>query len=410
MKVLYIYKDYYPVLGGIENHIKMLAEGLTRRGYQVQVLVTNTSPKTVTEEINGVPVIKAGCPFRVSGAPISPALYAWLHRLEPDIAHLHFPNPPGELGQLFFGRSRRFVLTYHSDVVRQKYLLRVYKPFLWQILARADVITVSNPQYVETSPYLRPFADKCTVIHHGQDLSRFANYDPNHIAAIRARHTPVPAQVQATTPTCAEGTAELCRSVCRKESPFNSPSDVVYPRPLLLFVGRLRYYKGLEVLIESMRDIEAHLLVVGNGPMRQEWEALTAELALTDRVTFLGHIPEAELPAYYQACDLFILPSTHRSETWGAVQIEAMACEKAVVCTELGTGTSYVNLHGETGLVVPPRDSAALARAINQLLADPDLRHRLGEGGRRRAEREFSKERMIEETIALYEGLLSNGR
>ena len=388
MRILYVYKDYYPVLGGIENHIKMLAEGLTERGYQVQVLVTNTSPQTVTEEINGVPVIKAGCPFRISGAPISPALYAWLRRLEPDIAHLHFPNPPGELGQLFFGRSRRFVLTYHSDVVRQKVLLKVYKPFLWRVLSRADAITVSNPRYIETSPYLSPFADKCTVIHHGQDLTRFAHPDPNQacteqserVAAIRARYT--------TTP----------------KSPFNSP------RPLLLFVGRLRYYKGLEVLIEAMRDIEAHLLIVGDGPMHQEWEALTVELALTEQVTFLGHIPDAELPAYYQACNVFVLPSTHRSETWGAVQIEAMACGKPVVCTELGTGTSYVNLHGETGLVVPPRDSAALAQAINQLLADPDLRRRLGEKGQQRAEQEFSKEVMIEETAALYEGLLSNGR
>jgi glycosyltransferase involved in cell wall biosynthesis len=365
MRVLYVYKDYYPVLGGIENHIKMLAEGLIRRGHEVQVLVTNTSPKTVIEEINGVPVIKAGCPFRISGAPISPILYAWLRRLQPDIAHLHFPNPPGELGQLFFGRSKRFVLTYHSDVVRQKVLLQVYKPFLWRVLARADVITVSNPRYIETSPYLRPFADKCTVIHHGQDLSRFAHPNPDQVTAIRNT------------------------------------------QPLLLFVGRLRYYKGLEVLIEAMRDIEAHLLIVGDGPMRQEWAALTTELALTERVTFLGHVPDADLPAYYQACDVFVLPSTHRSETWGAVQIEAMTCGKPVVCTELGTGTSYVNRHGETGLVVPPRDSAALAQAINQLLADLDLRHRLGDRGQQRAEREFSKEAMIEATAALYERLLS---
>ena len=378
MRILYVYKDYYPVLGGIENHVKMLAEGLTRRGCQVQVLVTNTSPQTVIEEINSVPVIKAGCPFRISGAPLSPALYVWLRRLKPDIAHLHFPNPPGELGQLFFGRSKRFVLTYHSDIVRQKYLLQVYRPFLWRVLSRADAITVSNPRYIETSPYLRPFANKCTVIHHGQDLSRFANPNPDHVAATR-------------------NTQHATRNTQHTS------------RPLLLFVGRLRYYKGLEVLIEAMRDIEqAHLLIVGDGPMRQEWEALTMELALTQRVTFVGHVPDTELPAYYQACDVFVLPSTHHSETWGAVQVEAMACGKPVVCTELGTGTSYVNRHAETGLVVPPRDSAALAQAINQLLVDPDLRRRLGERWRQRAEQEFSKEAMIEETVALYERLLSN--
>ena len=370
MKVLYVYKDYYPVLGGIENHIKMLAEGLTERGIDVQVLVTNVGPKTVIERVNGVSVIKAACPLRVSGAPVSPALYVWLRRLKPDIAHLHFPNPPGELGQLLLGRSKRFVLTYHSDVVRQKHLLKIYKPFLWRVLARADVITVSNPRYIETSPYLSVFADKCRVIHHGQDLSRITQTDPARVSAIRAQYA----------------------------------DD--FHRSLLLFVGRLRYYKGLEVLIEAMGGIEARLLVVGDGPVREEWEALASKLALTNRVTFLGHVPNAELPAYYQACDLFILPSTHRSETWGAVQIEAMACGNPVVCTELGTGTSYVNLDGETGLVVPPRDSRALAEAINRLLADNSLCRELGEAGRRRAEEEFSKERMIEETLALYNEVL----
>lgn len=368
MRILHVYKDYYPVLGGIENHIKMLAEGLIRRGIDVRVLVTNTGPKTVVEEIEGVPVIKVGCPLRISGAPISPSFYAWMRRLRPDIAHLHFPNPPGELGQLLLGQSRKFVLTYHSDIVRQKYLLRVYKPFLWKVLAKADRIIATSPNYIRSSPYLSRFAEKCVVIPLGVDLKPFEAVDDDQVQAIRQR----------------------------------------YGSPLLLFVGKLRYYKGLQYLLEAMRQIEARLLVVGTGPMEIAWRALAEELNLGDKVTFLGEVSDDDLPSYYQACDLFVLPASERSEAFGVVQIEAMACGKPVISTELGTGTSWVNVHGETGLVVPPRDSEALAEAISQLLADEALRSRLGQQGRQRA-KGFSQEAMVARVASLYEELLATG-
>jgi len=366
LKILQVYKDYYPVLGGIENHIKMLADGLSQRGVDVQVLVTNTGPRTAVEEIEGVPVIKAGCPLRISGAPISPSFYVWMRRLKPDIAHLHFPNPPGELGQLFLGQSRRLVLTYHSDVVRQKYLLRLYKPFLWKVLAQADRIIATSPNYIRSSLYLSRFADKCVVVPLGIDLKPFENVDKDQVQAIRRG----------------------------------------YGSPLLLFVGKLRYYKGLEYLFEAMRGIEARLLVVGTGPMRDEWRASVERLGLSDTVYFVGEVSDSDLRFYYHACDLFVLPASHRSEAFGVVQLEAMACGKPVICTELGTGTSYVNVHGETGLVVPPRDPKALVEAISQLLADEALRRRLGKRGRERA-REFSKEAMVERIVGLYEELLA---
>ena len=367
MRVLYVYKDYYPVLGGIENHIKLLAEGMIQRGIDVQVLVTNTGPRTTIEDIEGVPVIKAGCPLRISGAPISPSFYAWMRRLTPDIVHLHFPNPPGELGQLFLGRSCKFVLTYHSDIVRQKVLLRLYKPFLWKVLAQADRIIATSPHYIRSSPHLSRFADKCVVIPLGIDLRPFETVDDDRVQAIRQR----------------------------------------YGSPLLLFVGKLRYYKGLQYLLEAMPKIEARLLVVGTGPMAGAWQALAEDLGLRDRVVFLGEVPDEEVPLYYHACDLFVLPASERSEAFGVVQIEAMACGKPVICTELGTGTSYVNVHGETGLVVPPRDPSALAEAIGRLLADGELRREMGKRGRKRAARAFSKEAMMDRVMRLYEALLS---
>lgn len=366
MKVVYVYKDYYPVLGGIENHIRILCNGLKAHpDIEPTVLVTNRSSRTVVEEIDGVPVIKAGRLADISSAPISLSLFAWLRRTGADITHLHFPYPIGELAYLAAGRSPKMVITYHSDIVRQKYLLQVYKPFLRRVLARADAITVSNPQYIQSSPYLRPLAAKCRVIPHGADLGRFAP----------------------TPEILARAAAERLRQG---------------GAPLVLFVGLLRYYKGVGFLVRAMPSIDAKLLIVGKGPQEDELRALARDLGLQDKVQFLGRVDDDRLLALYHACDIFALPSIHRSESWGAVQVEAMACAKPVVCTELGTGTSFVNQDGVTGFVVPPADSAALAGAINRLLADPDLRRHMGQAGHDRAHRELSSAVMVERVAQWY--------
>jgi len=182
-----------------------------------------------------------------------------------------------------------------------------------------------------------------------------------------------------------------------------------YGPPLVLFVGLLRYYKGLSFLIEAMPQIPGRLLVVGEGPQGQEWRELTRQRGLEDKVTFLGRVSDEDLVALYHACDVFVLPAIHRSESWGAVQVEAMACGKPVVCTELGTGTSFVNVHGQTGLVVPPRDSAALAQAIGALLQDESLRQQMGQRARERAEQEFSSSVMVKRLVDLYRDVLVVG-
>ncbi len=365
MKILHIYKDYYPVVGGMENHIRMLAEGAAKRGVEVTVLVTSPTHSTEIQSMDGVTIIKAGRLATVASTPLSSALLLWARRLKPDITHLHFPYPWGEMAHLMFGRGQRTVITYQSDIVRQKSLLSLYRPFLRRILARADRIIATSPQYVQSSPHLSEVADKCVVIPMGIDLERFQEARTEEVKELRNRYDP----------------------------------------PLLLFVGILRYYKGLEYLIAAMRHVSARLLVVGSGPMAEEWQNQAVGLGLADKVLFVGQHVE-DLPAYYQACDAFVLPSSHRSEAFGLVQVEAMACGKAVVCTELGTGTSYVNVDGETGLVVPARDADALAQAINRLLIDEALRKQMGENGRKRALQEFSHETMIERVLCLYRSLL----
>jgi len=372
MKILHLYKDYYPVLGGIENHIRLLAEGQAARGHDVTVLVTNRGLHTTTARQGGIRVIKAGRLLTVARAPLSLTFPLLLARQRPDIAHLHFPYPFGEVSNLLLGRARRTVITYHSDVVRQKGWLRLYRPFLTRVLDHADRIIATSPPYIESSPYLRPRAGRCTVIPLGIDLQRFQTLDHTLVQSLRARY----------------GTA---------------PSPGTSDYPLLLFVGLLRYYKGLSHLLQAMTHIHARLLVIGEGPMENEWRRLAGELAIADKVHFLGQIPNEQLPAFYHAADLFVLPATHRSEAFGLVQVEAMAAGLPIISTELGTGTSWVNQHDETGLVVPPRDAPALEKAISTLLSDPDRRQRMGQAGRKRAQREFSHTVMIERVLALYE-------
>jgi rhamnosyl/mannosyltransferase len=238
-------------------------------------------------------------------------------------------------------------------------------------LKKADAIIYGSPP-MKNSLYLQPHAAKLHLIPYGIPLDRFLA-EPSGAEIDR---------VQAQYPA------------------------VTMDRSKLLFVGRLRYYKGLNVLIEALSNIAAQLLVVGIGPMLEEWQALAQARGLADKVTWLGEVPDADLPALYHLSDLFVLPATHTSEAFGLVQVEAMASGVPTICTELGTGTSYVTQHAQTGLVVLPNDPRALTEAINRLLADPARRKVLGAAARQRAQTEFSVERMIDRVENLYQSLI----
>jgi rhamnosyl/mannosyltransferase len=373
MKILHIYKDYFPVLGGIENHVRVLAEASAARGHDVTVLVTNQGRRTRVESLNGVKVIKTGRWINVSSAPISPAMFAWARRLgrDADIVHLHHPYPPGEVAHLLGGSRARTVITYHSDIVRQKNLLRVYRPWLWRVLRRADRIIATSPRYIDTSPYLSQARDKCVVVPLGVDVARFASADLARVATIRSQLT-------------------------------NHPTTHV-----VLCVGKLRYYKGLDTLIRALPTLPAaRCIVIGSGPMGAEWRALAMARRVADRVTFLGEVPDAELSAYYRAADLFVLPANARAEAFGTVLLEAMAAGLPCVTTEVGTGTSWVVQHGVTGLVVPPGNVAALGEAIGTLLLDVNRRMRMGRAAAGRARAEFDERMMIDRVHAIYTALL----
>jgi glycosyltransferase involved in cell wall biosynthesis len=368
MRVLQIYKDYWPVLGGIENHLRQLAEGLAQRGHAVTVLTVGQHRRGAEQIINGVRVIYAARLTTLSSAPLSPTLPLLVARERPDLVHLHLPDPTGDIAQTI-ARRAPLVITYHSDIVRQRRLLAGYAPLLRRTLRSASRIIATSPNYVQSSPFLQPLADRCSVIPYGIDLERFSSANPQRVAELRAR----------------------------------------FPGPTALFVGQLRYYKGVEVLLHALAQLPGvrAVLVGGEASVRRgELEALAYRLGILERVHLVGE-QAADLPAYYHAADCFVLPSVERSEAFGIVQIEAQAAGLPIVATELSTGTSFVTRHGITGLIVPPRNPAALAHAINLLLTNPTLAQHLGTAGKQRAQSEFGVAMMIERYERVYQEIIS---
>ncbi|HXF05058.1 MAG TPA: glycosyltransferase [Blastocatellia bacterium] len=367
VKVLQVGKFYPPHYGGIETVLHTLCRGLSRH-ISLRVLVANDAAETTTDVIEGVTVTRVARWGTLAATPICPSFPQALARWEADIYHLHEPNPLATISYLLVKPKGRLVVTFHSDVVRQKILGAAYRLAVHQLLERADRIIVATPHHLACCPVLRSMHRKCVVIPFGVDISKFHRE------------------------------ADTERRVERLRARFGDR--------IVLFVGRLVYYKGVEVLIRAMTQVAGHLLIVGEGPWEKKLRRLARRLSLENKVSFQGEVSSDMLVAYYHACDVFVLPSTHRSEMFGLVQLEAMACGKPVVSTALPTGVSWVNQHNVTGLLVPPGDAVALARAITHLLDDPDRRNRLGEAAQRRVAEEFTADQMIERTLDLYRRLL----
>lgn len=308
----------------------------------------------------------------VASVPLCPAM-PWtarrLHRRHDfQIAHLHFPDPMSHLAALALPRSVRTVITWHSDIVRQKNLLKPYLPLLRRFVARAHAVVAATPAHFESMAQLAALTrpEQRAVVPYGFDLAPLQR--PHPLAAeLRRRHG----------------------------------GRIVFA------LGRHVYYKGFEYLVRAMAAVpDAVLLLGGRGPLTDDLKRTAAQSGAGARVVFAGPIPEADLGAYYQACDVFCLPSVEPSEAFGIVQVEAMGCGKPVVCADLKNGVNWVNQDGVTGLAVPPRDERSLAAALNKLLDDPALRERLGAAAAIRAEQQFSLAALREGMLAVYRRVL----
>jgi len=358
--------------GGVERYVFQLACALRGQVEFVNIVARRGPPPdtaTGSEAVYASPIAHLG------GAPICPSMPLQalrLHRARPfDIVHLQFPaDPMAHLAAVALPPTVKRVITWHSDIVRQRALLRLYEPFLARLLRSADAVILPTPAHYSSSRQLPRWAsrEKMRVVPFGLDYGRFMQR-PALADELRRRH--------------GDGF-------------------------LIFALGRHVYYKGFEFLIRSMRELrDARLIIGGRGPLTESLVALARDQGVHERVELVGRIPEGELPAYYHACDVFCMPSDSRAEAFGFVQIEAMACGRPVVCCDLNNGVTWVNRNEETGVVVSPADTAALTSAFKRLRGNAELRVRLGRQARERALSRFSSEAMARGTLGVYREVLA---
>jgi glycosyltransferase involved in cell wall biosynthesis len=376
VRVTFLNKYYHPPhLGGVETYVQTLAEALAARpGLQVAAIVSNESNETVREDVGGVDVLRLARAFERASTPVAFGMPVAIRAAmsgptRSDLLHFQFPYPWGDWAWQRADSPRPLVITYHSDIVRQRALGALYRPVMRRLLDRADRIIVASPPMITGSPFVAPHVGKCRVVPFGIRPER---YEPtlerlDSASRIRARHA----------------------------------------RPIVLFVGRLIYYKGVDVLVRAMADVEADVVLVGAGPLEGGLRELAASLGVSDRLTIVPPLDDEGLTAYLLAADVFCLPSVARSEAFGIVQLEAHVTGTPVVSTNLPTGVPWVNVDGETGLVVPPGDPDALATALRRLLDDDALRSRLGARARERVLESFTVDTMVAGTLAVYDEVLA---
>ena len=363
-RVLHVGKYYPPHPGGMETRLRSLCVSLMP-WFDCEVVVANAGRGTRSETIDGIPVRRLRTWSMLAGTPICPAMPWAIARSRADLVVLQWPNPAAFVAYALSGYRGPLIVAWESDVVRQRVLDKLFAPVTRGVLMRASVILVSSPDYNVNSPMLGEFAHKVRALPVGISMEPFRRTNAAAIGEIRRR----------------------------------------FGERIVLGVGRLVYYKGFEHLVRAAKAIDAAVLIVGDGPQRATLEAEARKQGVAERVCFLGEVED--LVSYYQACDVFVLPSVARSEAFGIVQLEAMACAKPVVNTQIPSGVPFVSLDGVTGITVPPADPDALAAAINRLLGDPQLRDEYGQAGLRRVQEEFSVERIAVTARNIYEDVLN---
>jgi glycosyltransferase involved in cell wall biosynthesis len=372
IEILQVSKLYFPWLGGVETHVQDLSEHLARYDdLSLRVLVCNDVFAYKDEWISGVRVKKLANVLHLFlkrvllfSTPVSLTFPFWLRQMKADILHFHLPNPLAVLAYFLVRPRGKLVVTWHSDIVKQKKLARLLRPLEEWFLRKADLILATSPNMITHSSSLAKFREKCRVVPLGINANRYGE----------------PAGMEARD----------------------------HAKKAILFVGRLVYYKGVHVLVEAMRGVDAELIIIGRGPLHDELIAAIKANGLEDRISIIPPVPFDKLIEYYYRSDVFILPSIASSEAFGIVQLEAMACGKPVISTNLPTGVPFVNEHGKTGLVVKPGDASELREAIRVLLGDDGLRLRMGECARNRVLAEFTNDRVAERVRSIYKSLLQS--
>ena len=370
MRILHFYKTYIPdPPGGIAQVINQLARGTALHGHAVDVLSLSRDTTEKSIQFEDHTAYRARLDFEIASTGFSFSVmrkFASLARAA-DVVHYHFPWPFLDVVHFATRISKPTVLTYHSDILRQRTLLKLYRPLMMRFLRSVDRIVATSPNYLATSDVLDQFRQKTDVIPIGIDRSTYPEPSDKLLAHWRRR----------------------------------------FGDRFFLFVGVLRYYKGLHILLDAIQGTGLPVVIVGSGPVEQELRKHAARLNLAN-VHFLGLISDEDKVALIKLCFAFVFPSHLRSEAFGVSLLEGAMFGKPMISSEIGTGTTFVNIHGETGIVVPPDDADAFRRAMIFLAENPADARRMGENAERRYERLFRAEQMVSRHIDLYYRLLTD--
>lgn len=371
MRVLHVYKTYYPdSVGGIEQVLLQLTRGLRARGVESRVFTLSPLAQPAVLQRPEGAVYRYPVTLDVASNTMSwPAVRGFAQQLAwADVVHYQFPWPFADLLHLLHRtqfKNKVSVVSYQSDVVRQRHLLKLYRPLMARFLAGVNAVVATSPGYIATSAVLQTLAKPVQLVPNGLDESTLLPVPSERLAHWRQR--------------CGEG--------------------------FFLFVGVLRYYKGLHTLVEAARGFAGQIVLAGEGPEQASLAAQIKALGLTN-IKLLGHVDDADKRALLQLARAFVFPSHLRSEAFGMSLVEAAMLGKPMLSCEIGTGTSYVNEHGVTGIVVPPEDPAALRAAMHQLLHDLAAAARMGVAARQRYTRLFTGAHMAQAYHQIYQALL----
>jgi glycosyltransferase involved in cell wall biosynthesis len=367
MRVLHFYKTYYPdSLGGVEQVIRQLCVGTGRLGVTNEVLTLTRSKLDPVIEFEGHTVHRVPLDFEIASTGFSLKSIRALSRLaqDADVVHYHFPWPFMDLAHFAARINKPTVVTYHSDIVRQRHLLKVYQPLKYRFLQSVDMIVATSPNYMASSPVLERFRDKTRVITYGLDKDIYPEAEPERLARWRSE-----------------------------------VGDKFF-----LFVGVLRYYKGLHILLDAVAKSDYPVVIVGAGPIETELKAHARRLGLT-HVKFVGALDDPDKVALLTLCYALAFPSHLRSEAFGISLLEGAMYGKPMISSEIGTGTTYINIDQETGLVVPPSDPQAFGEAMRTLWDNPGMAQAMGQRAAARYQQLFTAAQMAASYTSLYHEL-----
>ncbi len=370
MRVVHAYKVFKPdVEGGIPEVIDILSRGLASHGHQNEIIVARGQGLGSIETHGGVQVERCLSLGNLLSLPIAPTYPFRLRRAvrDADIVALHAPFPLADPVVAALPARTGLVVHWHSDIIRQKRSGALLAPLRRRMLERADEIIVTHETMVDHTEALQPYRHKIMILPYGIDVERWqltTSADEKAVAALRRAH-----------PT------------------------------LFVTVGRLVTYKGFDVLLKAMTLVDGHLVICGEGPEGDRLRALARELGVAERVTFVGKVPVEQIRRYLKAATCFVFPSVTAAETFGIVQLEAMAAGLPIINTSLPTTVPHIARHDQEALTVPPRDEAALRVAMRRMASDEALRQRLSDAARRRVELHYSNARFIERVLGCYEVL-----